>query len=367
MKRKTLRGRSEAHIPPYVTEAESRKQHSDSPLCNSLITYLISLLSLLALPAFGQNPFTPVATDGDRIVLTTAIERADEITFVIRPIEHGVWVDQNGDGQFQREEMASNPEDDLNDPGHFLVTFQVTSPQITIYGKIDQLIIKDCKITTVDLTHATALKTLMAYQNEISSVTTSAGLPLEDLWLADNKLQEIDFSNCSKLCFIELYNNQISEQAMTKAFSTLQHAAPVSDPELDIPEPTIQVIDTHSSHEGNVCNVDAVAHAKSLGWAVYDLAGDTQNWIGEPYEGSPVGITPISSQLPTYSRTPEAIRLNALEPHSTITLYDMEGRTLQEFTTSTSTVTIPLSAEQTATPYLLTIQSPEGQRVSVKL
>ena len=35
MKRKALRGRSEAHIPPYVTEAEARRQHSDAPLCNS--------------------------------------------------------------------------------------------------------------------------------------------------------------------------------------------------------------------------------------------------------------------------------------------------------------------------------------------
>ena len=254
------------------------------------ITYFISLLSLLALPVLGQDPFKPVSTDGDRIVLTTAIERADEISFVIRPIEHGVWVDQNGDGQFQREEMASNPEDDLDEPGQFLVSFQVTSPQITIYGKIDQLIIQDRKITNVDLTHATALKTLEAYRNEISSIMIPAGLPLEDLWLADNNLQGIDFSNCSKLWFIELYNNQISEQAMTKAFSTLQHAAPVANPELDIPEPTIQVIDTHSDHEGNVCNVDAVAHAKSLGWAVYDLAGDTKDWIGEPYEGSPVAV-----------------------------------------------------------------------------
>lgn len=331
------------------------------------ITYFISLLSLLALPALGQDPFKPVSTDGDRIVLTTAIERADEISFVIRPIEHGVWVDQNGDGQFQREEMASNPEDDLDEPGQFLVSFQVTSPQITIYGKIDQLIIQDRKITNVDLTHATALKTLEAYRNEISSIMIPAGLPLEDLWLADNNLQGIDFSNCSKLWFIELYNNQISEQAMTKAFSTLQHAAPVANPELDIPEPTIQVIDTHSDHEGNVCNIDAVAHARSLGWAVYDLAGDTQTWIGVPYDGSPVGITPISSYMPTCSRMPGAIRLDSLEPHSTITLYDMEGRTLQEFSTSTSSVTIPLVAEQSATPYLLTIQSPEGQRVSVKL
>ena len=331
------------------------------------ITYFISLLSLLALPVLGQDPFKPVSTDGDRIVLTTAIERADEISFVIRPIEHGVWVDQNGDGQFQREEMASNPEDDLDEPGQFLVSFQVTSPQITIYGKIDQLIIQDRKITDVDLTHATALKTLEAYRNEISSIMIPAGLPLEDLWLADNNLQGIDFSNCSKLWFIELYNNQISEQAMTKAFSTLQHAAPVANPELDIPEPTIQVIDTHSDHEGNVCNVDAVAHAKSLGWAVYDLAGDTKDWIGEPYEGSPVGITPIAAHMPTCSRMPGAIRLDSLEPHSTITLYDMEGRTLQEFSTSTSTVTIPLVAEQSATPYLLTIQSPEGQRMSVKL
>ena len=38
MKRKALKVRSEGSIPPYVTEAESRKQHSDSPLCNSLKT-----------------------------------------------------------------------------------------------------------------------------------------------------------------------------------------------------------------------------------------------------------------------------------------------------------------------------------------
>ena len=36
MKRKALRVRSEESIPTYVTEAESRKRHSDSPLCNSL-------------------------------------------------------------------------------------------------------------------------------------------------------------------------------------------------------------------------------------------------------------------------------------------------------------------------------------------
>ena len=37
MKRKALRVRSEGSIHPYVTEAEFRKQHSDSPLCNRLI------------------------------------------------------------------------------------------------------------------------------------------------------------------------------------------------------------------------------------------------------------------------------------------------------------------------------------------
>ncbi len=42
MKRKALRVRSEGSIPPYVTEAESRKQHSDSPLCNSLLMMLIA-------------------------------------------------------------------------------------------------------------------------------------------------------------------------------------------------------------------------------------------------------------------------------------------------------------------------------------
>ena len=40
MKRKALRVSPEGSIPPYVTEAESRKQHSDSPLCNSLISII---------------------------------------------------------------------------------------------------------------------------------------------------------------------------------------------------------------------------------------------------------------------------------------------------------------------------------------
>ena len=40
MKRKALRVRSDGSIPPYVTEAKARKQHSDSPLCNSLMRSL---------------------------------------------------------------------------------------------------------------------------------------------------------------------------------------------------------------------------------------------------------------------------------------------------------------------------------------
>ena len=48
MKRKALRERSEAHIPPYVTEAESRKQHSDAPLCNSLSKTRLLALTLTA-------------------------------------------------------------------------------------------------------------------------------------------------------------------------------------------------------------------------------------------------------------------------------------------------------------------------------
>ena len=50
MKRKALRVRSEGSIPPYVTEAEARKQHSDSPLCNSLrwqVAVIARIVSLI--------------------------------------------------------------------------------------------------------------------------------------------------------------------------------------------------------------------------------------------------------------------------------------------------------------------------------
>ena len=48
MKRKALRVRSEGSIPPYVTKAESRKQHSGSPLCNSLSKTTLLALTLTA-------------------------------------------------------------------------------------------------------------------------------------------------------------------------------------------------------------------------------------------------------------------------------------------------------------------------------
>ncbi len=48
MKRKALRVRSEAHIPAYVIEAESRKQHRDAPLCNSLSKTTLLALTLTA-------------------------------------------------------------------------------------------------------------------------------------------------------------------------------------------------------------------------------------------------------------------------------------------------------------------------------
>ena len=61
MKRKALRVRSEGSIPPYVTEAESRKQHSDSPLCNSLPTKTFSPLL--------NNPLTRLSPYRDSLFL----------------------------------------------------------------------------------------------------------------------------------------------------------------------------------------------------------------------------------------------------------------------------------------------------------
>ncbi|MDD6928164.1 MAG: hypothetical protein SOW36_01995 [Porphyromonas sp.] len=57
MKRKALRVRPEAHIPPYVTEAESRKQRSDAPLCNSLskTTLLALILTASLLVSCGSR------------------------------------------------------------------------------------------------------------------------------------------------------------------------------------------------------------------------------------------------------------------------------------------------------------------------
>ena len=67
MKRKALRVRSEGSIHPYVTEAESRKQHSDSPLCNSLL-WSIGLRTFLSEGAVRpslEEIIYPSAVTGD--------------------------------------------------------------------------------------------------------------------------------------------------------------------------------------------------------------------------------------------------------------------------------------------------------------
>lgn len=324
----------------------------------------LSLCSTLALS--GQPYFTPVGTDGARIVLNTALERGETISFTIHPIEHGVWVDQNGDGKFQAMEMASNPEDDVAEMSAFIVTFTVVYPEITIYGKVDQLMAPDCQLTDIDLSHATELHTLEAYRNELSTISIPASAPIQDLWLANNQLTQFDLSQAPQLWFLELYNNKISEQAMTDSFHTLQRAAPVADPELGIPVPTIQVIDTKSDLEENICNVDAVAHAKGLGWAVYDLAGDTKNWEGVPYEGSPTALSSVQKLLPSYTRTPEGITLQGLTPQSQLTLYDLTGHRLLQQQVSSDQLFIPLESTLD-TDYLLQVKLPDGQSLCVKL
>ena len=59
MKRKALRVRSEGSIHPYVTEAESREQHSDSPLCNSLYIRAIILDSITKVYKKSYNCKSP--------------------------------------------------------------------------------------------------------------------------------------------------------------------------------------------------------------------------------------------------------------------------------------------------------------------
>ena len=59
MKRKALRVRSEGSIPPYETEAESRKQHSDAPLCNSLKEELPQLYQLHTIGGELDDEWSP--------------------------------------------------------------------------------------------------------------------------------------------------------------------------------------------------------------------------------------------------------------------------------------------------------------------
>ena len=68
MKRKALRVRSEGSIPPYVTEAESRKQHRDSPLYNSLKMTAGTYSAMPYVPTLFVNGLPLALSDGGSLV-----------------------------------------------------------------------------------------------------------------------------------------------------------------------------------------------------------------------------------------------------------------------------------------------------------
>ncbi|MCI6672120.1 MAG: leucine-rich repeat domain-containing protein [Prevotella sp.] len=86
---------------------------------------------------------------------------------------------------------------------------KVTKQTFTITGTIESVVVNDCGITSVDLTHAPELLTFKAEQNKLTELDLRENKALTTLYCSLNALKNIDVSQLAKLRFFSCHTNSL--------------------------------------------------------------------------------------------------------------------------------------------------------------
>ncbi len=79
------------------------------------------------------------------------------------------------------------------------------------FAKLENLFVNNNSLTQIDISSNTSLKRLDAYNNQIASIDVSNNINLEVVFLYRNQLSNIDLSNNTKIYSLRLgHNNFIS-------------------------------------------------------------------------------------------------------------------------------------------------------------
>lgn len=138
---------------------------------------------------------------------------------------------------------------------------------------------RDCVLTQIDISEATALTYLILSNNRISSFTAT-NPSIETIDLRNNRLTTITLPECKNLQVVTLYNNFIKGAAMTAFMESL----PQAKKSQYFRAPKIELLTTDNTIERNICLVSDVKIATDKNWEVF--GNDESTATVSPYTGA---------------------------------------------------------------------------------
>lgn len=152
-------------------------------------------------------------------------------------------------------------------------------------GLLEALAIRDNEIAELDITNNPNLWILTCENNQLKELNIAENERLQRLYCAGNQLTKLDLSNNGFLVELNISRNNIKGNAMDRLIEALPDYS--QNPQ---GKGMLAVIDnTIAPPDGNVCTVDQVNKALTLGW----IANEKVGTIWKEYAGSPNAIQEV--------------------------------------------------------------------------
>ncbi|PLS27799.1 InlB B-repeat-containing protein, partial [Bifidobacterium parmae] len=153
---------------------------------------------------------TAFAADGDIALDATNFPDSAFLTCLENPSQSYLTVDKNHDGMLSTEERNNVSTIKCN-AGDFESDTLIKSVEgIEYFPNLTQLFVTDNALTSLDFSQNPKLEQVYATNNPLTSIDVTKNPELTGLYLTQNKLTSLDVSNNSKLTDLYVHSNQLT-------------------------------------------------------------------------------------------------------------------------------------------------------------
>ncbi len=114
-----------------------------------------------------------------------------------------VWIDLNNNKLYDYGEELNVFNEEIMIP--------VTESKINLYGNLSKLIVKENKLTQLNIDNLKNIQLLDCSKNELNSIDCKGNASMTELYAYNNRLNNIDLSQNPNLISVSLNNNQLSQ------------------------------------------------------------------------------------------------------------------------------------------------------------